>query len=222
MKILIVEDEATLASLLEEELVQWGYLSKKASNFNDILAEVTDFKPDLVLMDVSLPFYNGFYWTEKIRQISHVPIIFITSHTESGDIVIAMQMGADEYITKPIDITVTIAKIQAVLRRTYDYKVGSDSIMYGDLKLNLSVAHLEGKNFVLELTRTELLILEILFNFKNKIAKREAIINYCWQGDAFIDDNTLAVNIARLRKKLKTVGYDELIQTKKGIGYYLK
>ncbi|MCT7786506.1 MAG: response regulator, partial [Lactobacillus iners] len=125
-----------------------------------------------------LPFYNGFYWTEKIRQISHVPIIFITSHTESGDIVRAMQMGADEYITKPIDITVTIAKIQAVLRRTYDYKVGSDSIMYGDLKLNLSVAHLEGKNFVLELTRTELLILEILFNFKNKIAKREAIINY--------------------------------------------
>ena len=121
MKILIVEDEATLASLLEEELVQGGYLSKKAGNFNDILAEVTDFKPDLVLMDVSLPFYNGFYWTEKIRQISHVPIIFITSHTESGDIVRAMQMGADEYITKLIDITETIAKTHAVLRRIYDY-----------------------------------------------------------------------------------------------------
>ena len=138
------------------------------------------------------------------------------------DMVQAIQFGADDYITKPIDITVTIAKIQAILRRTYDYTLDSDKLTYGELTLNLSSAKLEGEEFSLSLTRTELLILDILFNMKGQIAKREDIINHCWQGDDFIDDNTLAVNMTRLRKKLAGVGLDEFIQTKKGIGYYLQ
>ena len=222
MKILLIEDDKTIASVLGEELLQWGYQTEVIHDFNNVLEEFKAFEPDLVLMDITLPYYNGFYWTQKIRQGSNVPIIFISSHTESIDMIQAIQFGADDYITKPIDIAVTRAKIQAIIRRTYDYSVDTDRLLYKDLTLSLSSARLEGKNFSLDLTRTELLILEVLFNMKEKIAKREEIINHCWQGDDFIDDNTLAVNMTRLRKKLSAAGLSNLTQTKKGIGYFLQ
>ena len=221
-KILIIEDDKSIDSILSDELNQWGYQTKSIEDFSTVYETFEKFEPNLVLMDISLPYYNGFYWTQRIRQKSNVPIVFISSHSESMDMVQAIQFGADDYITKPIDITVTIAKIQAILRRTYDYALDSDKLAYGELTLNLSSAKLEGEEFSLSLTRTELLILDILFNMKGQIAKRENIINHCWQGDDFIDDNTLAVNMTRLRKKLAGVGLDEFIQTKKGIGYYLQ
>lgn len=222
LKILIIEDDKSIDSILSDELNQWGYQTKSIEDFSTVYETFEKIEPDLVLMDISLPYYNGFYWTQRIRQKSNVPIVFISSHSESMDMVQAIQFGADDYITKPIDITVTIAKIQAILRRTYDYTLDSDKLAYGELTLNLSSAKLEGEEFSLSLTRTELLILDILFNMKGQIAKREDIINHCWQGDDFIDDNTLAVNMTRLRKKLAGVGLDEFIQTKKGIGYYLQ
>ena len=222
LKILIIEDDKSIDSILSDELNQWGYQTKSIEDFSTVYETFEKIEPDLVLMDISLPYYNGFYWTQRIRQKSNVPIVFISSHSESMDMVQAIQFGADDYITKPIDITVTIAKIQAILRRTYDYALDSDKLAYGELTLNLSSAKLEGEEFSLSLTRTELLILDILFNMKGQIAKRENIINHCWQGDDFIDDNTLAVNMTRLRKKLAGVGLDEFIQTKKGIGYYLQ
>ena len=222
LKILIIEDDKSIDSILSDELNQWGYQTKSIEDFSAVFEIFENFEPNLVLMDISLPYYNGFYWTQRIRQKSNVPIVFISSHSESMDMVQAIQFGADDYITKPIDITVTIAKIQAILRRTYDYTLDSDKLAYGELTLNLSSAKLEGEEFSLSLTRTELLILDILFNMKGQIAKREDIINHCWQGDDFIDDNTLAVNMTRLRKKLAGVGLDEFIQTKKGIGYYLQ
>ena len=222
LKILIIEDDKSIDSILSDELNQWGYQTKSIEDFSTVYETFEKFEPNLVLMDISLPYYNGFYWTQRIRQKSNVPIVFISSHSESMDMVQAIQFGADDYITKPIDITVTIAKIQAILRRTYDYTLDSDKLAYGELTLNLSSAKLEGDEFSLSLTRTELLILDILFNMKGQIAKREDIINHCWQGDDFIDDNTLAVNMTRLRKKLAGVGLDEFIQTKKGIGYYLQ
>lgn len=222
LKILIIEDDKSIDSILSDELNQWGYQTKSIEYFSTVYETFEKFEPNLVLMDISLPYYNGFYWTQRIRQKSNVPIVFISSHSESMDMVQAIQFGADDYITKPIDITVTIAKIQAILRRTYDYALDSDKLAYGELTLNLSSAKLEGEEFSLSLTRTELLILDILFNMKGQIAKREDIINHCWQGDDFIDDNTLAVNMTRLRKKLAGVGLDEFIQTKKGIGYYLQ
>ena len=222
LKILIIEDDKSIDSILSDELNQWGYQTKSIEDFSAVFEIFENFEPNLVLMDISLPYYNGFYWTQRIRQKSNVPIVFISSHSESMDMVQAIQFGADDYITKPIDITVTIAKIQAILRRTYDYTLDSDKLAYGELTLNLSSAKLEGDEFSLSLTRTELLILDILFNMKGQIAKREDIINHCWQGDDFIDDNTLAVNMTRLRKKLAGVGLDEFIQTKKGIGYYLQ
>ena len=222
LKILIIEDDKSIDSILSDELNQWGYQTKSIEDFSTVYETFEKFEPNLVLMDISLPYYNGFYWTQRIRQKSNVPVVFISSHSESMDMVQAIQFGADDYITKPIDITVTIAKIQAILRRTYDYALDSDKLAYGELTLNLSSAKLEGEEFSLSLTRTELLILDILFNMKGQIAKRENIINHCWQGDDFIDDNTLAVNMTRLRKKLAGVGLDEFIKTKKGIGYYLQ
>lgn len=222
MKILIAEDDKTLAALLKDELSQWGYETREIEDFNEVTAEFLRFSPELVLMDVTLPHFNGYYWTQKIRQLSNVPILFISSRQEPMDIVQAMQFGADDYILKPIDLAVTRAKIQAILRRTYDYVVKHDKMIYGDFSLNLSAAKLEGPDIQIDLTRTELLILEALFAFKGGVARREDIMNHCWQGDDFIDDNTLAVNITRLRKKLDAARLPHFIQTKKGIGYALQ
>lgn len=221
MKIFIVEDDENIVELLGDELRQWGYETKAVRDFNDVANEIGRYNPNLVLMDITLPYYNGFYWTQKIRQNSNVPIIFISSHNNQVDMVSAMQFGADDYITKPIDINLTRVKIQAILRRTYEYTMPVDKPVFEGISLDISKAKLLGEGFFIDLTRTELLILEYLFNMRGKIAKREDIMNHCWQGDDFIDDNTLAVNITRLRKKLSNVGYKEFIQTKKGMGYYL-
>lgn len=221
MKIFIVEDDENIVELLGDELRAWGYETMSVKDFNNVAEEVEEFKSDLVLMDITLPYYNGFYWTRKIRESSNVPIIFISSHNNSMDMVSAMQFGADDYITKPIDINLTRVKIQAILRRTYEYTMQVDKLTFEGISLDTSRAKLSGESFDIDLTKTELLILEALFSIKGQIARREDIMNHCWQGDDFIDDNTLAVNIARLRKKLDAVGYKDLIQTKKGIGYYL-
>lgn len=156
MKILIIEDDKTISALLSEELRQWGYQTKEVEDFNLVLETFRKYDPKLVLMDITLPSCNGFYWTQKIRQESNIPIIFISSHSGSVDMVQAMQFGADDYITKPIDIAVTRAKIQAILRRTYDYALDGDRLSYGETTLDLSSAKLEGADFSLELTRTEL------------------------------------------------------------------
>ena len=222
MKIFIVEDDENIVELLGDELRQWGYETKAVRDFNDVANEIGRYNPNLVLMDITLPYYNGFYWTQKIRQNSNVPIIFISSHNNQVDMVSAMQFGADDYITKPIDINLTRVKIQAILRTTYEYTMPVDKPVFEGISLDISKAKLLGEGFFIDLTRTELLILEYLFNMRGKIAKREDIMNHCWQGDDFIDDNTLAVNITRLRKKLSNVGYKEFIQTKKGMGYYLE
>ena len=221
MKIFIVEDDENIVELLSDELRQWGYETKAVKDFNDVANEIGRYNPNLVLMDITLPYYNGFYWTQKIRQNSNVPIIFISSHNNQVDMVSAMQFGADDYITKPIDINLTRVKIQAILRRTYEYTMPVDKPVFEGISLDISKAKLLGERFCIDLTKTELLILEYLFNMRGKIAKREDIMNHCWQGDDFIDNNTLAVNITRLRKKLSNVGYKEFIQTKKGMGYYL-
>ena len=221
MKIFIVEDDENIVELLGDELRQWGYETKAVRDFNDVANEIGRYNPNLVLMDITLPYYNGFYWTQKIRQNSNVPIIFISSHNNQVDMVSAMQFGADDYITKPIDINLTRVKIQAILRRTYEYTMPVDKPVFEGISLDISKAKLLGEGFCIDLTKTELLILEYLFNMRGQIAKREDIMNHCWQGDDFIDDNTLAVNITRLRKKLRGVGYKEFIQTKKGMGYYL-
>ena len=188
MKIFIVEDDENIVELLGDELRAWGYETMSVKDFNNVAEEVEEFKSDLVLMDITLPYYNGFYWTRKIRESSNVPIIFISSHNNSMDMVSAMQFGADDYITKPIDINLTRVKIQAILRRTYEYTMQVDKLTFEVISLDTSRAKLTGESFDIDLTKTELLILEALFNAKGQIVRREDIMDHCWQGDDFIEN----------------------------------
>ena len=221
MKILIVEDDNDIAEILANELSVWGYDTVCVKDFNNVLDEFKSEKPELVLMDIILPYFNGFYWCQKIREISKVPLMFISSKSEDIDIVQAMQFGGDDYIVKPINIQIVRAKIVALLRRSYDFAEETDYLTFGNVKLLLSAAKLEFMGKVAELTRTELMILETLFKDKGAVSKRDKIMDKCWQEENFIDDNTLAVNMTRLRKKLAEIGLDNFIQTKKGIGYFL-
>ena len=221
MKILIVEDDNDIAEILAGELSVWGYDTVCVKDFNNVLDEFKSEKPELVLMDIILPYFNGFYWCQKIREISKVPLMFISSKSEDIDIVQAMQFGGDDYIVKPINIQIVRAKIVALLRRSYDFAEETDYLIFGKVKLLLSAAKLEFMGKAAELTRTELMILETLFKDKGAVSKRDKIMDKCWQEENFIDDNTLAVNMTRLRKKLAEIGLDDFIQTKKGIGYFL-
>ena len=221
MKILIVEDDNDIAEILANELSVWGYDTVCVKDFNNVLYEFKSEKPELVLMDIILPYFNGFYWCQKIREISKVPLMFISSKSEDIDIVQAMQFGGDDYIVKPINIQIVRAKIVALLRRSYDFVEETDYLIFGNVKLLLSAAKLEFMGKVAELTRTELMILETLFKDKGAVSKRDKIMDKCWQEENFIDDNTLAVNMTRLRKKLAEIGLDDFIQTKKRIGYFL-
>lgn len=221
MKIFIVEDDKDIAEILSDELRLWGYETYKIKDFSRVLEEFKEINPNLVLMDVSLPYFNGFYWCQKLREISKVPIMFISSKSEDIDIIQGMQFGGDDYITKPVNIQIVRAKISALLRRTYDFKEETDFTEFNGVKLLHTAAKLKFNENEISLTRTELMILDVLFKDRGAVSKRDKIIDRCWQSDNFIDDNTLAVNMARLRKKLAEIGLEDFIQTKKGIGYYL-
>ena len=219
--ILIVEDDNTIASLLKENLMKWGFQAEGVKDFNRVAEEVLDKKPHLVLLDISLPFYNGFYWCSEIRKNSKVPIIFLTSHTENLDLVMAMNMGGDDYITKPFSMDVLIVKIRALLRRTYDYYVESRTLEVRGASLDLLDTSLKAAGKEIELTKNEFKILKLLMENKNRVVLREEIMEALWDSECFVDDNTLTVNVNRLRKKLEDMGLKEFIQTKKGMGYLI-
>ncbi|MDY2959473.1 MAG: response regulator transcription factor [Hornefia sp.] len=222
MKILIIEDDENIARILSSNLEKWGYQVCAAKDFNNIMETFHRFKPQLVLLDIVLPFFNGYYWSGEIRKVSTVPIIFISSKSEDMDIVMGMQSGGDDYITKPLNMNVLIAKVQAMLRRSYNFVNEIEYLKFGDIQLYLSENRVECAGLSVELTKTELLILDALFRKQGAVSGREEIMERCWQGDNFIDDNTLAVNMTRLRKKLQTIGLEGLIKTKKGRGYFLE
>lgn len=219
LKILIIEDDPTIAAVLAEELEKWNYQACLATDFRTILDQFQKEAPQLVLLDIQLPAFNGYYWCQEIRKISQVPIIFISSRTENMDIVMAIQMGGDDYIQKPFDLTVAIAKIQALLRRTYDFTEKDHYLRIGEAVLKPGESKLLYQEEELDLTRNELKMLELLFQNKGEYVSREDLMVHLWEDEAFIDDNTLAVTMARLRKKLKNIGLERLIRTKKGLGY---
>ncbi|WP_455716869.1 response regulator transcription factor [Anaerosporobacter sp.] len=220
-KILIVEDDETIARILSENLNKWGYESAYVEDFDAVLQTFRDFEPHLVLMDITLPYYNGFYWCSEIRKESNVPIVFISSNTDNMNIVMAMNMGGDDFITKPFDLSVVVAKIQAILRRTYSYMNQVTTIEHRGAILNIGEATLCYQDTKLDLTRNEFRILQLLMEKKNTVVTREEIMKKLWDSDCFIDDNTLTVNVTRLRKKLEEIGLEEFIVTKKGIGYVM-
>lgn len=221
-KILIVEDDRTIAENLAAHLRRWNYEVEYAEDFKNVMEQFGGFEPQLVLLDIVLPFYNGFYWCQEIRKFSNVPIIFLSSANDNMNIVMAMNMGGDEFIEKPFDLGVVTAKIQAVLRRVYSLQGAVNIMDYQGLLLNLGDATVTFQGEKLELTKNEFRILQILMENAEKIVSRDEIIARLWESDEFIDDNTLTVNVARLRKKLESLGAKDLIRTKKGVGYFLK
>ena len=220
-KIMIVEDDATIAEVLADELGKWNHDTVIVEDFSRVMEAFKEQTPQLVLMDISLPSFNGYYWCQEIRKVSQVPIIFISSRNENMDIVMAIQMGADDFISKPFDLMVAVAKTQALLRRTYDFKEADNFLHFNQTVLRPGESKLLTGSREVDLTRTELKILEQLFLQKGEYVTREEIMVKLWEDESFIDDNTLAVNIARLRKKLATAELSDFIVTKKGVGYAL-
>lgn len=220
-KIMIVEDDLTIARVLSDELKKWQYETKIIEDFNQVMENYSAFKPQLIVMDIQLPYYNGYYWCQEIRKVSQVPIVFISSRNENMDIVMAIQMGGDDFISKPFDLSVAVAKIQALLRRTYDFNEADNFLTYQKVALTLGESKLHYNKKEIELTRTELKIVEQLFMNKGNYVSRENIMVKLWEDESFIDDNTLSVNMTRLRKKLASIGLTAFILTKKGWGYRL-
>ncbi|HCY7622699.1 TPA: nisin susceptibility-associated two-component system response regulator NsaR [Staphylococcus aureus] len=219
MKILIVEDDFVIAESLASELKKWNYGVIVVEQFDDILSIFNQHQPQLVLLDINLPTLNGFQWCQEIRKTSNVPIIFISSRIDNMDQIMAIQMGGDDFIEKPFNLSLTIAKIQALLRRTYDLSVANDSLTVKGCTLILDEAKVVYQEQSIQLSLTELQILKLLFQNEDKYVSRTALIEKCWESENFIDDNTLAVNMTRLRKKLNTIGVNDFIITKKNVGY---
>ena len=221
-KILIVEDDCVIADKMKEHLEKWDYEVACIRDFKRVQEEYTAFDPHLVIMDIILPFYNGFHWCTQIRQISSVPILFLSSASDNMNIVMAMKMGGDDFVEKPFDLNVLTAKIQALLRRAYSFAGQLNVLEYKDVILNLNDAAVTFHGERLELTKNDFKILQILMENAGKIVKRDRIMERLWESDEFIDDNTLTVNMTRLRKKLEGIGICEFISTKKGIGYVIE
>ena len=221
-KVLIVEDDATISSIMEEKLNKWGYITLKIQNFDDILSDYTSFQPHLVLMDINLPFYDGFYWCAKIRQLSNIPIIFISSRDTDSDKIRAISQGGDDYIEKPFSMDLLIAKVQAALRRAYSYSDQTLSLQqYKDMIFDIERLKVISGEKEIELTPNEGKILSMLMRNGSKVVTRTRLIRALWDDESFVDDNTLTVNVNRLRRKLKAIGLEGYIQTSKGSGYRL-
>ena len=221
-KIMIVEDDMTIASVIKDHLCKWDYDAIYVTDFKNITEQVIRFDPQLVLLDVMLPFFNGFHWCSEIRRISKVPVIFISSANDNMNIVMAMNMGGDDFIAKPFDLNVLTAKLGALVRRTYTFQGQVSVIEHHGVVLNLSDTTLTYQHQKMELTKNEYKIMQILMENISKVISREDIMQRLWESDNFIDDNTLTVNITRLRKKLVESGLENFITTKKGLGYMVE
>ncbi len=220
--IFIVEDDPVIAREIDNFLTSWGHNVKCAQDFKNVTAEFADFNPQLVLLDISLPFFNGYCRCREIRKLSDVPIIFISSAADNMNIVTAVNMGGDDFLAKPFDLSVLNAKVQAILRRTYELSGAGNLKEHRGAVLNKQSAAVSYHGKSAELTKNEYRILLTLMEKSGKIVTRESIMEQLWQDESFVDENTLTVNVTRLRKKLESIGLADFITTKKGIGYIIK
>ncbi len=218
-KIFIVEDDAVIASEIREYLSRWGLEARAALDFARVAEEFAGFEPHLVLMDISLPYFNGYYWCDRIRKTSKTPVIFLSSRSDNMDIVMAVNMGGDDYISKPVSMEVLLAKIQAMLRRAYDYEPIAPALLFRNARFNPAGLSLEREGKRTELTRNEARILSALLTRRGSVVSREELMLALWDSDEFVDDNTLTVNVNRLRKKLDDAGLSGCIVTHKSKGY---
>lgn len=220
-RVLIVEDDRGIAEAIAEQAAKWGLEAKAVQNFRDILGEFSRFDPHLVLLDIVLPFYNGYYWCCEIRKVSKVPIVFISSASDNMNIVMAMNMGGDDFISKPFDQSVLMAKLQALLRRSYDFGGNMTVLEHRGALLNTGDNSLTYQGEKIPLSKNEYRILLALMESKGQVVSRERLMERLWQTDSFVDENTLTVNVNRLRKKLDGAGLKDFIVTKFGVGYLI-
>lgn len=220
-KILIVDDDRVIADTVKEQLIKWGYEARIVDDFNNVLKIFAEYGPHLVLMDIGLPFFNGYHWCAQIRNISKVPVIFMSSMSDNMNIVMAINMGGDDFVIKPFDMNVLIATVQAMLRRTYSFAESTNIIEHNGCILNMNDQTFIYNEEMVELTKNEYRILQCLLENIGKVVARDTIMMKLWESDNFIDDNTLTVNVARLRKKLENAGLKDYIKTKKGSGYII-
>lgn len=220
--ILLIEDNLDLATEISLSLEKWGLNVELISDFSNILEEFIYKQPKLVIMDVNLPFYDGFYWCNKIREVSKVPILFLSSRDSNMDIIMGINNGGDDYITKPFDIQVLVTKINGLMRRAYNYGTSESLLYYNDSVLDADKCELRYNGSTLELTKNELKILSLLIRNKGRVVSRDKLMMSLWNDDEFVSDNTLNVNITRLRGKIKDLGLEDIIKTKKGIGYMIQ
>ena len=220
-KILIVEDDNTIAERLASHLKKWNYKTVCVRDFKNVMEEFKKTDPQLVILDIGLPFYNGFYWCQEIRKVSKVPVLFLSSASDNMSIIMAVNMGGDDFIAKPFDLNVLTAKVQALLRRTYEFAGATNLLEHKGAILDKENGILTYQGEKIELTKNEWRILQVLMEHKGKAVSRDTLMMRLWESDSFIDDNTLTVNVTRLRKKLEEAGLTDFIQTKKGVGYLI-
>ena len=221
-KIFIVEDDRGIAEAVASQAERWAFDMRIASDFRDVAGEVAQFQPHIVLMDIGLPFFSGYYWCSEIRKTSRVPIIFLSSAADNMNIVMAMNMGGDDFIAKPFDMSVLMAKIQALLRRTYDFAQPSPLLAHRGAVLDAGSGALKYEGKTIDLTRNEFRILLALMEKRGNVVSREKLMERLWETDSFVDENTLTVNVNRLRKKLDAAGLTGFIATRFGVGYIIE
>ncbi|MGL4362055.1 MAG: response regulator transcription factor [Cellulosilyticaceae bacterium] len=220
-KILIIEDDPFIREELSNFLGRYEYNIAAPTDFENILQIIDKENADLILLDINLPVFEGYYICKEIRKKSEVPIIIVTSRDSDMDELISMNLGADDFVTKPYNTQILLARIDSILKRTYGKSMEQDVLKYNALSLNLSNASIQYEDKLLELTKNEVKILSYLIKHKGSIVSRESLMAYLWQADYFVDDSTLTVNIARLRKRLEEIGIEQAIQTKRGLGYIM-
>lgn len=220
-RLLIVEDDKGIAETITALAEMWELQAHTVTNFRNIMTEFAEFSPHIVLLDISLPFFNGYHWCREIRKVSKLPIIFISSACDNMNMIMAMNMGADDFIAKPFDQSLLMAKLQAMLRRTYDFAVASPILEHRGALLNTDDSTLAYNGEKISLSKNEFRILLVLMKNKGKVVSREKLMEQLWETDSFVDENTLSVNVNRLRKRLDAAGLENFIATKFGVGYII-
>lgn len=222
-RIFIVEDDDVIAGKISEGLQHWGFEAFICQDLRQVTRELIACDPQLVLLDISLPFFNGYYWCGEIRKFSKLPIMFLSSAGDDMNIIMAINMGADDFVSKPFDMELLLTKIQALLRRSYDFNAQQSGIMeHNGLLFNSSACTVAFGDRKTELSKNENKILTVLLENKGQVVSRDTLMNKLWETDCFVDENTLSVNVTRLRKVLSSIGIEDLIKTKKGMGYLIE
>ncbi len=221
-RLLIVEDDKGIAEAIKAQAELWDLQVHCTQNFRSVMAEFAEFDPHIILLDIALPFFNGYHWCSEIRKVSKVPIIFISSASDNMNMVMAMNMGADDFIAKPFDQSVLMAKLQAMLRRTYDFAAAVPVLEHRGALLNTGDNTLTYGEEKISLSKNEYKILNILMENKGKVVSRDRLMEQLWETDSFVDENTLSVNVGRLRRRLEVAGLENFITTKFGVGYLIE